>query len=61
VAHGGVTYTPVAILFLLVIVFPLGLLLGYLMRTSNGILAPALFHAGADIPIYLAFLTFAAT
>lgn len=58
VAHAGVTYTPVAIVFLIVFVFPLGLLCGYLMRISDGVLAPAIFHAGADIPIYLAFLTF---
>jgi len=57
-AHAGVTYTPSALLFILVAVFPLGLVAGYLMRSSNGALAPALFHAGVDIPIYLAFLTY---
>ena len=56
VAHVGVTYAPLALLFIVVIVFPLGLFAGYLMRTTNGIITPALFHAGADIPIYLVFL-----
>jgi len=57
-AHAGVGYTPDALLFILVAVFPLGLIGGYLMRRSDGVVAPALFHAGLDIPIYLAFLTF---
>jgi membrane protease YdiL (CAAX protease family) len=58
VAHAGVSYTPITLIFLAVFVFPLGLLCGYLMRSSDGVVAPALFHAGADLPIYLAFLTF---
>jgi membrane protease YdiL (CAAX protease family) len=57
-AHLGVTDTPNAFLFILVAVFPLGLVGGYLMRRSDGVVAPALFHAGVDIPIYLTFLTF---
>lgn len=57
-AHAGVTYTPDALLFILVAVFPLGLIGGYLMRRSDGVVAPAFFHAALDIPIYLAFLTF---
>lgn len=57
-AHAGVTYTPITLIFLAAFVFPLGLLCGYLMRSSDGVVAPALFHAGADLPIYLAFLTF---
>ena len=57
-AHVGVNYTPFALLFIVVFVFPLGLIAGSLMRNSNGIIASSLFHAGADIPIYLAFLTF---
>ena len=52
------TYTPNAILFILVSVFPLGLIGGYLMRRSGSVVAPAIFHAGVDIPIYLAFLTY---
>jgi len=57
-AHVGVSYTPFALLFIVLIVFPLGLLLGYLMRSSNGIVAGSLFHAGADIPIYLTFFSY---
>ena len=57
-AHAGVNYTPDALVFILLAVFPLGLFAGYLMRHSNGVVAPAIFHAGLDIPIYLAFLTF---
>jgi membrane protease YdiL (CAAX protease family) len=57
-AHLGVSYTPNALLFILVAVFPLGLVGGFLMRRSDGVVAPALLHAALDIPIYLAFLTF---
>ena len=56
--HLGVTYTPGAVFFIVVFVFPLGLFAGYLMRHTNGILAPGLFHAGSDIPIFLAFLSY---
>lgn len=57
-AHAGVTYTPSALVFILIAVFPLGLLAGYLMRSADSVVAPAILHAGLDIPIYLAFLTF---
>jgi membrane protease YdiL (CAAX protease family) len=57
-AHAGVTYTPSALLFIVVSVFPLGLVAGYVMRKSDGVVAPALLHAALDIPIYLAFLTY---
>jgi uncharacterized protein len=57
-AHIGVSYTPFVLLFVVLVVFPLGLLLGYLMRQSNGILAGWLFHAGGDIVIYVPFLTY---
>ena len=57
-AHLGVVYTPVVVIFTLVIVFPLGLFCGYLMRKSNGIVAPAIFHGAADIAIYLPFFTY---
>ena len=36
-----------------------GLVLGYLMQKSGSILAPAVFHAGTDIPIYLVYLSYA--
>jgi len=36
-----------------------GLVLGYLMQKSGSILAPAIFHAGMDIPIFLVYLSYA--
>jgi membrane protease YdiL (CAAX protease family) len=38
-----------------------GLFLGYLMQRSGSILAPAIFHAGSDIPIFLVYLSYAST
>ena len=35
-----------------------GLILGYMMQKSRSILAPAIFHAGTDIPIYLVYLSY---
>lgn len=35
-----------------------GLILGYLMQKSESILAPAIFHAGTDIPIFLVYLSY---
>ncbi len=58
VAHIGVTYTPLSLVFLFAFVFPIGLFTGYLMNKTKSVIAPVIFHAGADIPIYLAFLTF---
>ena len=56
VAHVDVTYTPMLLLFLIALVFPLGLLAGYLMRASNSVLVPAIVHGGLDLLIYLGFL-----
>ncbi len=56
-AHVGVSYTPSAVLFIVATVLPLGLAAGYVMRKSDGVVAPALLHGGVDIAIYLAFLT----
>jgi membrane protease YdiL (CAAX protease family) len=58
IAHAGISYTPAALIFLIVIVFPLGLITGHLMRTTRGILTPVILHAGTDIPIYIAFLSY---
>lgn len=58
IAHLGVTYTPSALLFILVAVFPLGLVTAFLMRRTDGIVTPAVLHAGFDLPIYWAFLTY---
>jgi membrane protease YdiL (CAAX protease family) len=57
-AHAGDSYTPIGFVFLFVVAFPLGLVSGYLMRTTRGLLAPVIFHAGLDIPIYLGFLSY---
>jgi membrane protease YdiL (CAAX protease family) len=57
VAHAGVTYTPSALLFISLLVFPLGLVFGYLMRASDSVLVPAIVHAGLDMAIYLTFLS----
>jgi membrane protease YdiL (CAAX protease family) len=56
--HVGVTYTSSVVVFVVLVVFPLGLIAGYLTRSSGSILPPAIFHAGADIPIYLGFLSY---
>jgi hypothetical protein len=58
VAHVGIGYTVNSILFLIVFVFPLGLFCGFLMRRTDSVLAPTIFHAAADLPIYLSFLSF---
>lgn len=58
IAHLGITYTPSALIFIILFVFPLGLFTGYLMRATKGVTTPAIFHAGVDIPIYLAFLSY---
>jgi membrane protease YdiL (CAAX protease family) len=59
IAHAGVTYTPSALVFIVLLVFPIGLAAGYLMRASSGVLVPAVFHAGLDLAIYLPFLSYA--
>ena len=59
VAHRGISYTPVAWLFVVLVVFPLGLAAGYLMRATRGVLLPGLFHGALDMAIYLAVLTYA--
>jgi membrane protease YdiL (CAAX protease family) len=56
-AHLGITYSPNALLFLVLAVFPLAIAAGYLMRASRSILAPWIVHAALDIPIYLVFIT----
>lgn len=58
-AHLGVSYTPSALFFVAVVVFPLGLAAGYLMRATNSIITPLIFHGALDLAIYLTFLTYA--
>lgn len=56
--HAGVTYTPFVLVLLLLFIFPIGLLAGYLTRSSGSILPSWLFHMGADIPLYVGFLSY---
>lgn len=58
--HIQVQYTR-SLLPFLGITLILGLWLGYLMQRSGNIVAPGIFHAGSDIPIYLAFLSYTST
>ena len=39
----------------------LGLFFGYLMQRSGSLLGSVLFHAGSDIPIFLAYLSYVST
>ena len=36
----------------------IGLVLGWLMQRTRSVLAPAIFHAGTDIPIFLVYLSY---
>jgi uncharacterized protein len=58
IAHLGVTYSASSIIFILIAVFPLGLITAFLMRRTNGVVTPAILHAGFDILIYWAFLSY---
>jgi len=51
-AHLGETYSPVILIFL-VIVFLLGLAYGAIIQKTNSLLGSVLFHAGSDIPVIL--------
>lgn len=55
--HVGVTYSASVLGFVVLVVFPLGLIAGYLTRSSGSILPGWFFHAGADLAVYLGFLT----
>ena len=58
-AHYNHEYAQFGFAFLasfMVITFLLGLGLGYLMQKTDGLLGPALAHAGADVGIYLAII-----
>ncbi|MDH5362773.1 MAG: CPBP family intramembrane metalloprotease [Aigarchaeota archaeon] len=50
---GAVQYTPFTAVFVL-ITFLLGLALGYVMQRTDSLIGPVLFHAGTDIPIFIA-------
>jgi uncharacterized protein len=55
--HVQVQYTPNVLPFLGYALL-LGLICGWLMQRTNSILAPAIFHAGTDIPIFLGYLSY---
>jgi membrane protease YdiL (CAAX protease family) len=50
--HKGVTYTSNDYIFL-AILFPLGLVWGFVMQKTESVWGSILFHAGTDIPIFL--------
>ncbi|MEM5776181.1 MAG: CPBP family intramembrane glutamic endopeptidase, partial [Anaerolineaceae bacterium] len=54
--HLGVAYPKDQMLFL-VILIPLALAWGYLIQKTDGIWASILFHAGTDIPVFLAIFS----
>jgi membrane protease YdiL (CAAX protease family) len=56
-AHLGVTYTPSAWLFAMCVILPLGLVAGYLVRKTQGLLTTAIFHGALDIAIFVTFLS----
>jgi membrane protease YdiL (CAAX protease family) len=58
-AHVGVTYTPNFLLFAVLLIVPLGLLGGYLMRATHSVITPGILHGTLDMGIYLAFLSYA--
>jgi uncharacterized protein len=39
----------------------IGLIAGWLMQRTKSVLAPAIFHAGTDIPIFLVYLSYVST
>ncbi len=54
--RGAIAYTSFTVAFV-VITFLLGLALGYLMRRTDSLLGPVLFHAGTDIPIFMGIIS----
>ena len=54
--HLGVTYTQDQMLFLMV-VLPLALAWGYIMQKTNSVWGSILFHAGTDLPVFLAIFS----
>jgi len=58
--HVQVQYSASILIFLGYTVI-LGLILGWLMQRTTSILAPAIFHAGTDIPIFLVYLSYASS
>ena len=53
---GTTAYTPFTAVFVL-ITFLLGLTWGYVMQRTDGLLGSVLFHAGSDIPVFMAIFS----
>ena len=58
--HAQVTYSRSLPVFLGIALIE-GLVLGYLMQRSGSVLAGMILHAGTDIPIFLAYLSYASS
>ncbi len=58
--HVQVQYTASILIFLAYALIN-GLILGWLMQRTRSIWAPAIFHAGTDIPIFVVYLSYAAS
>ena len=56
-AHVGVSYTPVLLVFL-GITFLLGLAWGYVMQKTDSIIGSALFHGAMDIAVILGIFSY---
>ncbi|MGZ3979406.1 MAG: CPBP family intramembrane glutamic endopeptidase [Flavisolibacter sp.] len=54
--HKGVTYSSNEYIFLAILI-PLGLAWGYIMQKTDSVWGSILFHAGTDIPIFLAIFS----
>jgi membrane protease YdiL (CAAX protease family) len=54
--HKGVTYSSNDYIFLAILI-PLGLAWGYIMQKTDSVWGSILFHAGTDIPIFLAIFS----
>lgn len=58
--HVQVQYSASIVIFLAYALIN-GLILGGLMQRTRSIIAPAIFHAGTDIPIFLVYLSYASS
>ena len=54
--RGAIPYTSFTIAFVLITFLP-RLVLGYMMRRTDSMLGPILFHAGSDIPVFLGIIS----
>ena len=49
----------IAGLSIFLLIFPIGLITGYLTRSAGSIFPSSILHAGIDMPVYLGFLSYA--